>query len=197
MAKQEDVTDLQGILDELRTSGEQRDEVSLDNIHEAIGDRSYGPFLLVPALIEISPIGGIPGVPTVLAILVIIFAAQMVFGRKTFWIPHFLGRRSVDGGKLVKAASYLEGIARWADKIFHGRFEWLTRKPFDRLAAALCILLAMTVPPLEVVPFASTAPMGAIALFGLALLVKDGLLVLTGTAASLASLYIVYSSLLQ
>ena len=39
----------------------------------------------------------------------------------------------------------------------------------------------MTVPPLEVLPFASSAPMLATAAFGLALLVRDGLLMTIAT----------------
>ena len=39
-------------------------------------------------------------------------------------------------------------------------------------------LLALTVPPLELLPFASSAPMAAIAMFGLALLVHDGALMI-------------------
>lgn len=49
------------------------------------------------------------------------------------------------------------------------------------MAAGLCILLALTVPPLELLPFATTAPMAAIAAFGLALLVRDGLLMVIAT----------------
>jgi len=47
-----------------------------------------------------------------------------------------------------------------------------------RLSAVACILLALTVPPLELLPFASSAPMAAIAMFGLALLVHDGALMI-------------------
>ena len=55
-------------------------------------------------------------------------------------------------------------------------------------------LFACTVPPLELVPFASSAPMIAIAAFGLAITVRDGVLMLvalclagaaTGTGAYL------------
>lgn len=197
MADQQGATSLEGIFDQLKDAGARQENVSLDDIHETIGDRSYGPFLLIPGLIEMSPIGGIPGVPTLLSIIVIIFAAQIVFGRKTFWMPKFLGNRSVKGEKLGKAISYLHPVGRWMDKIFHGRLRWLTKPPFDRLVAGLCILLAFMVPPLEFVPFASTAPMGAIALLGLALLVKDGLLVLIGSAFSVGAIYLAYRFLLQ
>jgi hypothetical protein len=42
-------------------------------------------------------------------------------------------------------------------------------------------------PPLELLPFASTAPMAAIATFGLALLVRDGVLMLVATCLSVAA----------
>ena len=57
-----------------------------------------------------------------------------------------------------------------------------------RIAGAVVIALAATVPPLELLPFASSAPMLAIAAFGLALLVRDGLLMLIACALSVAAI---------
>ena len=97
-------------------------------------------------------------------------------------------------GGHIKAANCAEILL--IDRLFHGRLTWLTQAPFDRIIAAICILLALTVAPLEVVPFASAAPMGTIAMFGLALLVKDGLLVLVGTALSLVSVYVLFTNVI-
>lgn len=169
------------ILDQLDQLASEEDRVTLGDAIEAFGNRSYGPFLLVPALIEVSPIGGIPGLPTVLAAIIALFAVQMLFGREHLWLPGFLRRRGAEADKVKKAARKLRGVARWADRWFHGRLPILTSGPFVRVAAALCILLAATVPPLELLPFASTAPMAAIAAFGLALLVRDGVLMIVAT----------------
>ena len=49
----------------------------------------------------------------------------------------------------------------------------------------MVVALCCTVPPLELIPFASSAPMLAIAAFGLAILVRDGLLMLVALALSL------------
>ncbi|NJC33727.1 hypothetical protein GGR88_001201 [Sphingomonas jejuensis] len=172
------------ILDRLKEAGEKQDRMTIGTLRDEMGQRSYGPFLLVPALIEISPIGGIPGVPTALAAIIILFAAQMLMGRKSFWLPGFVERRSLSGRKLVKATEKLRGIGRWLDRWFHGRLRRLTEGPWVKVAAALSILLALTVPPLELLPFASTAPMAAIAMFGLALLVHDGALMIAGSLLS-------------
>lgn len=173
-----------GILDELADVAGAQERVRVGTLVEAFGHRGYGALLLVPALLEISPIGGIPGVPTALAAVVIVFAVQIVLGRDHMWLPGFLERRCVDADGLGKAVRKMRPVAGRLDRWFHGRLEWLVRRPFTQLAAGACAALALTVPPLEIVPFASTAPMAAIAAFGLALLVRDGALMIGAIALS-------------
>ena len=62
----DDPKNIGGILDRLDELAGKGDRVSLGEVVEALGNRGDGPFLLVPALIEMSPVGGILGVPTVL-----------------------------------------------------------------------------------------------------------------------------------
>lgn len=175
------------VLDKIEELANKEGQVCLGHLVEALGSRSYGPFLLVPALIDISPVGSIPGLPTVLGLVIIIVAAQMLFGRRHLWLPGFLARRSISAAKAFKSTARLRRMAGWLDRTFHGRLPTLTKGPFVRVAAGLCILLALTVPPLEILPFATTAPMAAIAAFGLALLVRDGLLMIIATVLAVAA----------
>lgn len=176
-----------GIIGQLRTLADRQDRVSIGDVLDTIGDRSYGPAIMIPALIEITPIGGIPGVPTFLALIIAITAAQLLFNKEHVWLPGFIQRRSVSEKKLHKAADKLDGVAAKLDQWFHGRMPRFVKDPYPRIAAAIVILLCLTVPPLEFVPFASTAPMVAIAAFGLALLVRDGLLMLIAGLLSIAA----------
>lgn len=82
--------DLEGLLDELESTSDGTGSVSVEELVGAIGDRSFGPFLLVPALIALTPLGGIPGLPTFLALVVILVAAQLLLGMRRFWLPHFI-----------------------------------------------------------------------------------------------------------
>ncbi len=170
------------------SSPEHTGKVRVGDMVGAFGTRSYGPFLIVPALLEISPIGAVPGVPTVLATMVVLFAAQMLFGAKRLWVPGFVEREGFSARRLERGVQKLRPVACRIDRWFHGRLRRLTTGPFMRVAAAGCIALAITVPLLEVVPFASSIPMAAIALFGLALLVGDGLLMLGACALALGAL---------
>lgn len=164
------------ILDELADAAEARDAVSVGTISRAIGTRGHGPFLLVPALIQISPIGGIPGLPTVLAIIVLIAAAQIAVGRQSIWLPDPVEKREIPSKRVAQSLSGLRPLANRLDRWFGPRLQGLVRPTVQRVGAALCALFTFAVPPLEVVPFAATMPMTAIALFGLAMMVEDGLL---------------------
>ena len=187
MAMDSEAESVNDILDRLeKLAGDERD-VSVEDVKRAIGGRSYGAFLMVPALVELTPIGSIPGVPTFLATIIVIFAAQLLWGREHFWLPAWIGRRSVSSSKLQTSARKLRPVARRLDRWFHGRLQRFTTPTFIKLAAATCIGLCLTVPPLELIPFASSAPMGAIALLGLALLVRDGALMIAALAFSVAA----------
>ncbi|KZY40931.1 hypothetical protein A3731_36685 [Roseovarius sp. HI0049] len=43
------------ILDDLSRCAEQKDNVTLGQITESFGHRGFGPFLIVPSLIELTP----------------------------------------------------------------------------------------------------------------------------------------------
>lgn len=179
---------VRAIVDTLCETADRHARVCAGDVLDAIGHRSYGPALLVPALIEMSPIGGLPGLPTFLALIIAISAAQLLLGREHLWLPGFICRRAIAGAKLHKAVDRMAGLASRLDRWFHGRLPRFVHQPWPRVAAGMVILLCGTVPPLELLPFASTAPMLAIAAFGLALLVKDGLLMLVALGLSVAGL---------
>lgn len=193
---QHDGRTFEHVFDDIAALGEEQEKVSLADMRDAVGQRGYGPFLFVPAILEVSPVGGIPGVPTLLGLIVAIFALQMLMGRKHFWIPGFLGRRSVKSEKLRKAIDKMRPVLRFLDKVIRPRLTWITKKPFLQITAAICVLCAAMAPPLELVPFASSLPFGAIALFGLGLTAHDGVVVVLGMALAMGGLYMAASTLL-
>jgi len=190
-----DNNDLQDIIARLRDLGDEKDEVSVHDIRDSMGERSFGPFLAIPALVEISPIGGIPLVPTILALIIGIIAAQLALGRKHLWLPSFLDNRKVGGDKLRKAMDWLDKPAGWIDRLLRPRLQNFAGGTGLRLVAVLCIILCATVPPLELLPFASTLPMGAIALMGLGLMARDGLVILIAAILSTGSFWFIFQVL--
>lgn len=180
---------LEHVIDALVELGDKQDEVLVADIQREVGQRSFGPFLFIPAIFEISPLGGVPGVPTLLGLIVVLTAGQMLFGRDEFWLPGFISKRSIKGKRIGPAMQKIRPAVRAVDKVLRPRLQRVTRKPWSRIAAGVCVLSALTVPPLEIVPFASSGPFIAVALIGLGFIGHDGLFVWLGIVVAIATLF--------
>ena len=91
-----------------------KDAVTLGALIDEIGTRSFGPLLLLAGLVTVMPIvGDIPGVPTVMALLVLLVAGQLLLGREHFWLPRWVLDRRVRRDRLVRALGWLRRPARW------------------------------------------------------------------------------------
>lgn len=194
--KQDEPHSVEEVLEGIEEIAEEQEKVCISDALDRFGRASFTPLLLLLPLVEISPVGGIPGVPSALAAIVALIALQMLAGREHVWLPAFIQEREVSGDAIAKLAHKLDNIAKRIDSVMGDRLDWLTRGIWVRIAALLIILLCGTVPPLEIVPFASSLPMAAVALFGLALLVRDGWLMLAGFALSGGAAYLLISTVL-
>lgn len=179
------------IITEIAEAGRQKGRVSVGDIAEAFGPRGVGPFIMIPALLEMTPVGSIPTVPTMIATLIGLFALQILVGRPCLWLPGFVRRRNIDGDRLERYADALRPVAARLDRWFHRRLPSFTGPKADKMAAVAILALCLTVPPLELFPMASTVPMAAIAALGLAMMVEDGMLMAIGFALALAAFVVV------
>ncbi|QUL39503.1 exopolysaccharide biosynthesis protein [Erythrobacter sp. JK5] len=166
------------VVESLAELAEEDSKVTIGDVLDRFGDHSFAPVMLVFALVELTPAGGIPGVPTFLASCIALVAVQLLFGRDHLWVPGWIARRGAPSVKLRKAAHTLENVARQVDRVAQSRLESFASGIGLRIAAALIIALCLTIPPFEVVPFASTGPMLAIDIICLAIMVRDGLAML-------------------
>ncbi|MFG6560362.1 exopolysaccharide biosynthesis protein [Sulfitobacter sp. 1A15299] len=175
-----DSTALTDVVDELKDASEGKDTVDVGQLIDALDQRGYGPALAVLPLIELTPLGGIPGFPTALALLVGTIALRMLLGYEHFWAPGWLRKRSMDSDKVLKSVEWLRPVSQWIDDKLQARLSRIAGPAGQKVACVVILALCFAVPPLEVVPFATSAPMIVISIFGLALLYRDGLLMLLG-----------------
>ena len=180
---------LSGVLDALEDVAEG-DSVTVSEIVDAMGERSFATVLLVPALIMVSPLSGIPGSPTIAGTLFALISIQMLMRRDSLWLPGFIGRLSVRADRLAKALDWLRKPAGWVDPVIRRRLTVLTDRPASYVALLCCIGLALTMPPMELLPFAASFASGAVALFATGLMARDGVFILLGyvTVAGLIAL---------
>jgi hypothetical protein len=147
-----------------------------------IGENSFAPVILVPALLLISPLSAIPGMPTLSALIIITVAAQWVVGRRHLWLPRFVTRRSLDAARLARALTYLERPAAWVDRMSRDRLQLLVLPPLSLVAKLCVILIPLSWPILELLPMVTSLGASAVTLFVFGLMVRDGIFVVAGFA---------------
>ena len=172
---------IRAILTTLADMG-RADRVSVADLLDKFGTTSFLPALLVPALIVVSPLSGIFFLPTVMGLTIALIAAQMLVGRRSLWLPGLLLRRSVSGARLTRAAAWLDRPARWFDRQTRARYSFMLNWPLKMIPQLGCLLSGLMMPLLELVPLSSSLLGGAITLFAVSLLSRDGLFVVAGLA---------------
>lgn len=193
---EEDVPENLGALLDRIDEAAGRGRISLGEILDAVGRRSFGPILLLAGLVTLAPIiGDIPGVPTIMGFLVLLTAGQMLCGRRSFWLPEILLNRNVAGDSVRRAVAWLRRPARWLDRIIRPRLRPFVRGPAVHGVAVVCIAIALAMPPMELVPFSANGAGLALTVFGMALIGGDGLLVLVAGVVTIATFWVVLSSI--
>ncbi|BBM04046.1 exopolysaccharide biosynthesis protein [Microbulbifer sp. GL-2] len=172
------ITGLRQLLEQIESSSQHTARISLQLVLEAIGPRSYAPFLLLVGLILFSPLSGVPGLSTAMASLLLLVAIQLLLGRKHVWLPQWLLNRSISHKKLNATLRWMRRPAAFADRWMQPRLDFLVRRSGTFAIGTICSLIALTMPLMEFVPFSATTAGFALTIFGLALVTHDGLLAL-------------------
>ncbi len=187
-----DLKKLGDILDAIDTAGDG-DTVSIADVLDETGSRSFAPLMLIPALILISPISGIIGLPTIFASVIALITAQKLIGRDHVWMPEKLRRRKIGSDKLQKATDWLRPVARFVDRHMHSRLSALVSTPANMVTLLTILGICILIPFLEVLPFVTSIFALAISLFAVGLLARDGVFTLLGYLQVGLSLFAVWS----
>lgn len=173
---EQDPENLQQLLDRIDTAHSEHEKVSLGAIIEAVGSRSFGPLLVMAGVITVSPLSGIPGMPTTMGVLTLLIASQLLLGSGQFWLPSWLTSRSVGRDKIDTALKFLRPPARFIDRGLKPRLEIVVGRAGTTCIALVCAILALSMPPMEVIPLTVNGVGIVLLLFGLALIARDGVL---------------------
>jgi hypothetical protein len=180
------------ILDALDDAA-SRDTVAVSDILEEIGDRSFAPMILVPALILVSPLSGIFGLPTIGATFMLLVTLQKLLGRSHVWFPKFLKRRRIKSSRLKTAVDWLRRPSGWVDRRTHKRLTLLVSRPANLITLLMIVAVCIIIPFLEVLPMVTSIFALAISLYSVGLLARDGLFTLLGhTQVALSAALVVW-----
>ena len=156
----------------------------MSELARQLHSRVWGGLLVVFAAINIIPLP--PGTNTIIAIPLVLISAQMVFGRATPWFPRWIDRRGVTKTELQKLIEKMGPAEARIERIFRPRMAELTGAPATRAIGLICMILSVVagLPILMI----HNAPAVAIVLFGLALIYRDGALVIVAAVAAVLAI---------
>jgi hypothetical protein len=195
MASAGSENDLETLLKTLAQRAVKDQSFTVGQLLQSLGRRSFAPVLLITACIGFTPFGAIPGMPTLLAIVIILMTSQIILGRRHIWLPEFIRKKYLSRRAVLGTVKILKKPARFLDRIVHPRLTFLTEKPFSIFLAAACLVLALAVPPLEFVPLIDMPLWAAILALSFALATHDGIVAIIAFAVTIFSLWVIFASL--
>ncbi len=154
------------------------ENVSINDILEAVHERGFGLLLLILSVPMALPIPVPPGINILLASPLILLTAQQAIGRHTIWLPNWMLHKTI---KRSKMSAIIKGLLPWSDKIeklIKPRLEFITLGVFSNLIGVFGLIMALTVcVPL---PLTNTVPSLGIALMAIGVIMRDGFAVISG-----------------
>lgn len=188
---------LEQLLEKLLEAAEEEEKVSVKSLFEAVGRRSFGPVLLLTGIVALAPvIGDIPGMPTLIGLVVLLVTVQLLFGKSHFWLPQWLLKREVSSSKLKKSIGWMKKPAKFIDRLIRPRLQWFVKGASVKVIAATSAAIALAMPMMEIVPLTANVAGAALAAFGLALIAGDGLLALIALVLSVSTIGLAVANIL-
>lgn len=175
------------LLDDLADSFPE-DSVSVGELIDRLDSRAHGVLLLVLALPMCIP--NVPGISTIFGVLMLLPAMQLVLGSRRLIAPKRVRGWRVDGPALRRTLKVATPTLKRIEYLIKPRLTRLTRFPVTILVGLQTLLMALVL--ILPIPFANWPPGMTVAMTALALLQRDGLLMLITIPAAIASVASVY-----
>jgi len=185
----ERIDTLEAVLDQLQAADLDGDgAVSIREIFETFGTRSFGPILLILGLIQALPTGGIPLMPDVIGLLTILLFVQMLIKPNSPWLPSRLMRVTIPQALLDRSIRRVRPWIRRADRLFRVRLRFLQNNGLALAAlAATGAATGVMIIVMGFVPFAAAVPALSLICFGIGLTAQDGVAILAGYSIVIGS----------
>jgi hypothetical protein len=161
--------------------GDTDEVLPLSGMLAGVGRRAFGMLLLISALPAFIPI---PGGGAISGPLTMLVGVQLLTGRRQPWLPRVIARRGPHRGALARFQRHIARPLAWLEKLVRPRLSGI----FRHRAATVCsgvLLVMLGVLMALPVPFTNYPLGGLILLFALALLERDGVLMLVAWVSSL------------
>jgi hypothetical protein len=164
------------------------ERVRVDEVLEAFHERGLGIILFIFSLPAAAPIPA-PGINTLIAIPLLVLTVQMAIGRHTVWFPAFIRKQSLSRDLCERMIDVsLPWIVR-LEKFTKPRLGFVTQGLFSKLIGVFGFIMALSgaVP----LPLMNTVPAIGISLMAIGVIMRDGLIVLSGCVLGIVWVFLI------
>ncbi len=161
-------------------SGDPDESIRFRDVFAGLGERAFGMLLFVATLPAFIPIPGVGG--AVSGPLTILIGLQLLIGRRMPWLPRFVASR---GPRRHAMARFEKLLSPWLGRLEHlvkPRMAGLLNHRIASMFSGLLLVLLGVLLALPI-PFTNYLFGGLLLLFALALLERDGALMVVAWSA--------------
>ena len=170
-----------------RLASDAKDRVTIASILDALGDRSFAALLVLFAAFNLLPLP--PPSSAILGLPLLVVAAQLTYGSKRAWLPKFMSEKSISAEQFRSIMDRVIPRLVRLERFVRPRYWPFWRRRGDRIVGIMSLVLAVivTLP----IPLGNWLPAFSVALLGLALSERDGILFAIGSGVAIASIGVV------
>ena len=177
---------MRAILDTL-CDGDPGDHLALRDLIGGLGRSTFGVLLFIATMPAFIPIPGVAGALS--GPLVVLIGLHLMILLRKPWLPDFIARRGPQRSTLIRFDRAGDRWLRWLEKLVQPRLTVVIDHPLATIFTGLQLVLLGVLLALPI-PFTNFMFGGLLLLYALALLERDGALMLISWAAGVAAIYI-------
>ena len=163
----------------------RQDKFEFAEFWDVMEKRGFGPMLALPSFIACTPIGAIPGIPSLAGGTILLIALQILLGRRHPWLPQKVMQLNCDADQLRFIVDKVKPYAVRVDRFLVPRCFFMRQPVFRSFIALCCAGCGLVMIPLELIPFMGLIPVFAVLIMAIGMATDDGAVALFGDSLSL------------
>lgn len=162
--------------------GSDAAKISIGDLVRLMHNRAFGLGLFMASLLACLPMP--PPVPAIGGVIIGFFAIQMMLGHRALKLPHWIGRREISKERLLNSIGRVEIWINRIERFSRARLLFLTGDKGKFILGAVALTMGFLL-LLPIPVFGNLPPGLAVAILALALIQRDGVLLLAGYVAAI------------
>lgn len=177
---------MRAVIDAL-CDGDPDERLQLRELVGDLGRSTFGVLLFIATLPALIPIPGVAGALS--GPLVVLVGLHLLILLRKPWLPDFVARRGPQRSTLIRFDRNADRWLRWLEKLIRPRLTAITDHPAATVFTGLQLVLLGILLALPI-PFTNYLFAGLLLVYALALLERDGVLMLIAWAAGIIAIYV-------